>query len=204
MGKTNLKFAFISEKENTMNLTEQESIFCQALAMTSLLVELSDRDFLNSDYYNQNIIFAENNDNFQKILKASGLGNPATMQIFLYILLVMPKETLSGLDDRTLNSWENALKTIVSSFSLSVTTTYPGESSSNLSTVNYYRHIRNAVSHANYVYETEKGRTYITFKDEDTRKLYHCEIKMLTSDAGRILEVLQKQIMIYLNRQMSI
>lgn len=78
--------------------------------MTSLLVELSDRDFLNSDYYNQNIIFAENNDNFQKILKASGLGNPATMQIFLYILLVMPKETLSGLDDRTLNSWENALK----------------------------------------------------------------------------------------------
>ncbi|RHT91200.1 hypothetical protein DW721_12255 [Clostridium sp. AM27-31LB] len=204
MGKTNLKFAFISEKENTMNLTEQESIFCQALAMTSLLVELSDRDFLNSDYYNQNIIFAENNDNFQKILKASGLGNPATMQIFLYILLVMPKETLSGLDDRTLNSWENALKTIVSSFSLSVTTTYPGESSSNLSTVNYYRHIRNAVSHANCVYETEKGRTYITFKDEDTRKLYHCEIKMLTSDAGRILEVLQKQIMIYLNRQMSI
>lgn len=204
MGKTNLKFAFISEKENTMNLTEQESIFCQALAMTSLLVELSDRDFLNSDYYNQNIIFAENNDKFQKILKASGLGNPATMQIFLYILLVMPKETLSGLDDRTLNSWENALKTIVSSFSLSVTTTYPGESSSNLSTVNYYRHIRNAVSHANCVYETEKGRTYITFKDEDTRKLYHCEIKMLTSDAGRILEVLQKQIMIYLNRQMSI
>lgn len=204
MGKTNLKFAFISEKENTMNLTEQESIFCQALAMTSLLVELSDRDFLNSDYYNQNIIFAENNDNFQKILKASGLGNPATMQMFLYILLVMPKETLSGLDDRTLNSWENALKTIVSSFSLSVTTTYPGESSSNLSTVNYYRHIRNAVSHANCVYETEKGRTYITFKDEDTRKLYHCEIKMLTSDAGRILEVLQKQIMIYLNRQMSI
>lgn len=204
MGKTNLKFAFISEKENTMNLTEQESIFCQALAMTSLLVELSDRDFLNSDYYNQNIIFAENNDNFQKILMASGLGNPATMQIFLYILLVMPKETLSGLDDRTLNSWENALKTIVSSFSLSVTTTYPGESSSNLSTVNYYRHIRNAVSHANCVYETEKGRTYITFKDEDTRKLYHCEIKMLTSDAGRILEVLQKQIMIYLNRQMSI
>jgi len=187
-----------------MNLTEQESIFCQALAMTSLLVELSDRDFLNSDYYNQNIIFAENNDNFQKILKASGLGNPATMQIFLYILLVMPKETLSGLDDRTLNSWENALKTIVSSFSLSVTTTYPGESSSNLSTVNYYRHIRNAVSHANCVYETEKGRTYITFKDEDTRKLYHCEIKMLTSDVGRILEVLQKQIMIYLNRQMSI
>ena len=187
-----------------MNLTEQESIFCQALAMTSLLVELSNRDFLNSDYYNKNITFAKNNDNIRKILKASGLGNPATMQMFLYILLVMPKETLSDLDNITINSWEDALKTTIQSFSLSVTTTYPRESSSDLSTVNYFRHIRNAVSHARCVYETEEGRTYITFKDKDQKKSYHCEIKMLTSDVGRILEVLQKQIMTYLNRKWSI
>lgn len=115
----------------------------------------------------------------------------------------MPKETLSGLDDITLNSWENDLKTTIQSFSLSVTTTYPGESDSDLSTVNYYRHIRNAVSHAKCVYETEEGRTYVTFKDKDPRKLYHCEIKMLTSDVGSILELLQKHIMEYLNRQWS-
>ena len=134
-----------------MNLTEQESIFCQALAMTSLLGELSNKDFLNSDYYNENITFIGNNDNLKKILKASGLGNPATMQMFLYILLVMPKETLSRLDTTTINSWENALKTTIQSFNVNVTTTYPGESSSDLSTVN-----RNAVSHAKCVYETEK------------------------------------------------
>ena len=52
-----------------MNLTKQESIFCQALAMTSLLKELSNRDFLNSDYYNENITFVRNNDNFKKILR---------------------------------------------------------------------------------------------------------------------------------------
>ena len=137
-----------------MNLTEQESIFCQALAMTSLLGELSNKDFLNSDYYNENITFIGNNDNLKKILKASGLGNPATMQMFLYILLVMPKETLSRLDTTTINSWANALKTTIQSFNVNVTTTYPGESSSDLSTVNYYRHIRNAVSHAKCVYET--------------------------------------------------
>ena len=185
-----------------MNLTKQESIFCQALAMTSLLEELSNRDFLNSDYYNENITFVENNDNFKKILKASGLENPATMQMFLYILLVMPKETLSGLDDITIDSWENALKTIIQSFNPSVTTTYPGESSGDLSTVNYYRHIRNAVSHAKCVYETEDGRTYVTFKDKNRnpQNQYHCEIKMLTSDVGSMLEVLQNQIMEYLNR----
>ena len=48
-----------------MNLTEQESIFCQALAMTSLLGELSNKDFLNSDYYNENITFIGNNDIFK-------------------------------------------------------------------------------------------------------------------------------------------
>lgn len=190
----------LAKEEYTMNLTEQESIFCQALAMTSLLGELSNRDFLNSDYYNENIHFAGNGDNFRKILKASGMGNPATMQMFLYILLVMPKETLSGLDHVTIESWENALKTIIQSFNPSVTTTYPGESSGDLSTVNYYRHIRNAVSHSRCVYETEEGRQYVTFKDEDPKRSYHCEIKMLTSDVGSMLEVLQKQIMIYLNR----
>lgn len=52
-------------------------------------------------------------------------------------------------------------------YRLSVTTTYPGESSSELSTIDYYRHIRNAVSHAKCVYETEDGRTYVTFKDKN-------------------------------------
>nr|WP_288642533.1 HEPN family nuclease [uncultured Anaerobutyricum sp.] len=190
-----------------MNLTKQESIFCQALAMTSLLEELSNRDFLNSDYYNENITFVENNDNFKKILKASGLGNPATMQMFLYILLVMPKETLSGLDDRIINLWGDNLKETLQSYSsLSVTTTYPGESSSELSTIDYYRHIRNAVSHARCVYETENGRTYVTFKDKnrDSQNQYHCEIKMLTSDVGSMLEALQNQMMAYLNRHWSI
>ena len=189
-----------------MNLTKQESIFCQALAMTSLLEELSNRDFLNSDYYNENITFVRNNDNFKKILKASGLGNPATMQMFLYILLVMPKETLSDLDDRIINLWGDDLKETLQSYSLSVTTTYPGESSSELSTIDYYRHIRNAVSHAKCVYETEDGRTYVTFKDKNRnpQNQYHCEIKMLTSDVGNMIVVLQKQIMKYLNRHWSI
>lgn len=56
-----------------MNLNDQEIIFCQALAMTSLLAELSNRDFLSSDYYDENITFDGNDDNFKKILKASGL-----------------------------------------------------------------------------------------------------------------------------------
>ena len=91
-------------------------------------------------------------------------------------------------------------------YRLSVTTTYPGESSSELSTIDYYRHIRNAVAHAKCVYETEDERTYVTFKDKNRnpQNQYHCEIKMLTSDVGNMIVVLQNQIMEYLNRHWSI
>ena len=189
-----------------MFLSEQESIFCQALATTSLLAELHNNGFLNSDYYNKNVIFAGNNDNFKKILEASGLGNPATMQMFLYILLVMPKETLTGLDDATIESWENELKSTIQLFSpeVEVTTSYPTESSSNLSSINYYRHIRNAVSHAKCVYENENGCSYVTFKDKNPKNVSQsCEIKMLTSHVGTMLGVLHELITTYLNNQWS-
>lgn len=185
-----------------INLTEQESIFCQALATTSLLAELENTDFLNSDYYKKVILFNGNNDNFKKILDASGIGNPATLQMFLYILLVMPKETLSNLDGSTISSWGNELKTEIQYLAPVVTTTYPNESNNDLDSINYYRHIRNAVSHSKCVYETENGCCYVTFKDENPRDASQkCEIKMLTSDVGKMLEVLQKQIMEYLNAQ---
>ncbi len=187
-----------------INFTEQESIFCQALAITSLFVELENIDFLNSDYYKKNIIFNTNNDNFKKILSASGIGNPATLQMFLYILLVMPKETLLNLHESTIISWRNELNTEIQSFTPVVNTTYPNESNNDLTSINYYRHIRNAVSHSKCVYKTENGRSYVTFKDENPRvSVQKCEIKMLTNDVGKMLEVLHKQLMTYLNDQMK-
>ena len=48
-----------------MELTPNESIFCQALAMTSLLGELNNSKFLESEYY-QNLRFSGNSENFRK------------------------------------------------------------------------------------------------------------------------------------------
>lgn len=188
-----------------INFTEQESIFCQALAMTSLLAELEKVDFLNSDYYKENIFFDDmNNDNFKKILNESGIGNPATLQMFLYILLVMPKETLSNLNDVTINLWTNEFNAEIQSFTLVVNTTYPNESNNDLTSIDYYRHIRNAVSHSKCVYKIENGLSYVTFKDENPRDTtQNCEIKMLTRDVGIMFGKLHKQLMIYLNDQMK-
>lgn len=72
-----------------MEITENESIFLQALSITSLLAELHNNKFLGSEYYRK---LSFSNNSFKEILELSGIGNPATMQIFLYILLVVPKE----------------------------------------------------------------------------------------------------------------
>lgn len=188
-----------------MILTDQESIFCQAIAMTSLLVELHNTDFLNSDYYKNNVSFEGNNNNIKIILKESGLGNPATMQMFLYILLVMPKEMLSCVDESTINTWANELKYSILSCNPDVTTTYPKENQNDLTSIDYYRHIRNAVSHSKCVYKNENNRAYVTFRDEIPKsKDQYCEIKMLTSDVGRVLTELTKQMMKYLNDRWNV
>ena len=90
-------------------LTFEESIFCQALATTELLHLLSDSNFLESDYY-KNLQFPANNDPLKYILKHSGIGNPATFQMFLYALLVMPKEILKNSEfERNCGAYFNAI-----------------------------------------------------------------------------------------------
>lgn len=70
------------------NISAEESLLLQCLATTSLLGELSNAKFLESDYYKR-LAFA--NEEFKKILTISGLGNPATMQMMLYALLTIPR-----------------------------------------------------------------------------------------------------------------
>lgn len=82
-----------------MKLTPEESIFCQALATVNLLGLLHAKDFLHSEYYSS-LTFPSNSDILKEILDKSGIGNPATLQMFLYILLVVPKELMKNIDEK--------------------------------------------------------------------------------------------------------
>lgn len=73
-------------------ISQEESLLLQCLATTSLLGELSNANFLESDYYKQ---LSFSNKNIKNILTQFGLRNPATMQMMLYALLTVPRETLS-------------------------------------------------------------------------------------------------------------
>lgn len=182
-----------------MELTEHESLFCQGLATISLIETLDRLNFLNSEYYKENVEFNVNNDIIKEILDKSRLGNPATLQIFLYILLVMPKEII---EKATITSWEKEFKKEINSEFLSVTTTYQGESSDNLDSIELFRHLRNSVSHFKCTYVTEDDDNYIIFKDENpSDDSQSCEIKMLTSNAEKLMKFLMEKIMTYLDNR---
>lgn len=73
-------------------ITPEESLFLQSLATTSLLAELQNNNFINSEYF-LNLKF--DNNSFKQILLTSGIGNPACMQMMIYRLLIIPKEILT-------------------------------------------------------------------------------------------------------------
>ena len=174
-----------------------ESIFFQALSTTILILRLDGDGFLNSDYYKK----IDNLDVFVKdVLAQSGLGNPATLQMFLYVLLVMPKEIMEKEGPGTENLWKNEINAYISNFrDICVSSTYSWEDQSNLSTIDFYGHIRNAVSHSRCSYSTEKNTCYVTFFDQNNKKVPEkCSIKMSTGDVGLVLGKLQDLMLTYL------
>jgi hypothetical protein len=158
------------------------------------MAELSVARFETSDYVN-NLPMLDKQ--FKDILLASGIGNPATMQMFLYALLVVPQGVLSDPTYEKLETYLIQLNPYIAQLIESDTSsTYKSET--DFSKINYIRHIRNAVAHASCKYELVLGRTYVTFIDRNTSKDEHCSIKMETLKVGWILARLQTLIMEYL------
>lgn len=177
-------------------ISPEESLLLQCLATTSLLGELSNANFLTSDYYKQ-LPFA--NKDIKNVLSLSGLGNPATMQMMLYALLTVPRETLSRTSYSVLETYVERINPLVSTLVEKETlSTYDGEDSREK--IDYFRHIRNAIAHAKCNYFSENGKNFVVFSDNNGNDSKTCSIKMECYKVGIILMELQKLIMEYYNQ----
>lgn len=176
------------------SISAEESLLLQCLSTTALLGELSNDNFLESDYF-EKLNFA--NEDFKKILKISGLGNPATMQMMLYALLTVPREVLSRTDYIKLETDAKRINPLVCKLVEPATcSTYDGEVS--IEKIDYFRHLRNAVAHSRCKYIRENQKNYVIFTDENCKN-EQCSIKMECYKVGSILMELQKLIMEYYN-----
>lgn len=169
---------------------EYDSYLAQALATTSFVVELDKINFLDSkDFKEMNF----DNPSYKDILMHSTLGNPATLQMFLYSLLVLPKELskkgIINFDFKNLNNKIDSMVIYCNS-----------DYSSDIKGVDYIYHIRNATAHGNFEFTSHKGKTTVVYKDKN-RKNKAAEIMLYTADVGTILIELQKIILNYFKKQ---
>jgi len=112
-------------------------------------------------------------------IKKIGVNNQGTLLIYLYALLVVPKE----ITESKYKKDQDILNTLVQSRALRVHTTY----SSDQLGVDFFRHIRNAIAHLRV--EFGPGET-VTFKD-----FFHgdeFEVVFPLSHIGEFLTELQR------------
>lgn len=187
----------ISGKEGIImgRITPEESMLLQCLATTSLLGELSNANFFDSDYFNK---LSFENEKIKQILKSSGIGNPATMQMMLYALLTVPKEILSRSSYEILEHYVERINPLVYLLIEEETNSnYDGEEENK--NINYFRHIRNAVAHSKCHYDSNGNKNYVTFIDNNSNNSKQCYIKIECYKVGVILMELQKLIIDYYN-----
>ena len=167
---------------NLINLKDEESLYLQILATTSLLAELSNNNFLDSDYFSK---MNFSNNSFKEILQISSIGNPACLQMMLYALLVIPKE----IDNNIFNTsyLNNMIDTLIENNS--TFSNYNSDSNQ----IDYIRHFRNSISHSRCRYFNDKqGIAMVEFKDNNANTSESCIITIKCINVGKILEEIQK------------
>jgi hypothetical protein len=168
-----------------MEYTQEENLLIQSYFTTALLTELHNQNFLTSEYYKN----ANFEDNFVKEnLPSIGIDNRGTLLIFLYTMLLVPKQLIENdfpSEFAELNNKVNQIKSEANS-------TYRNDSE----TIDYIRHMRNAVAHARFTFIPNQA---VTFTDENNRG-EKCTITIPLNKVGFFLTELQKVFMKYIEK----
>lgn len=153
-----------------MNLTNKESLMLQSLATCQFLSELNNNLFLESSFYGK---MKFGNPQSKMIINQSGLGNPATMMMMLYGLLVVPYDLL---EDEI-----NCLDGLVRELSVDVP-----------KLGNSVVYIKEAVKNSKVEFVNEGNNNFVIFDKG---------VKMEASKVGLFMNQLQILIMMYFNKK---
>lgn len=165
-----------------MEYSQQDNLLIQTYFTTSFIGELNNLNFLNSEYY-KNAQFEDKfvKDNLPKI----GIDNQGTLLIFLYTMLVIPRQLL---EEKYPEGFQN-LNLIIDQIKSEAQSDYSSDSDK----INYIRHIRNSIAHARVEFEPEKTVTFI----DQNRSGNTCRIIIPLNKVGLFLTELQKLFLNY-------
>lgn len=179
-----------------MDIKGEEFLLYCAVADVALLTTLGNNKLIDSEYYKQ-LNWPWSNDNantkiIKEVLKQADFGNPVMMIMQLFILLVMPKQLTSDYSAFCKNDFNN----LFDELKKTVDSTYPYDKEK----TDYYRHIRNSLSHSNYKFYNEGEISFVEFTDKAENNSYSFKAEILYTDVSKILDHLCGKMMEYLNR----
>lgn len=165
---------------------EFDSYLFQAVSTISLVTNLSNSNFQNSEYCAN---FLADDPVALFVLRESGIGNPATLQMYLYALLVAPYEVDKK---HEIHLQLEELNNDINLLAFNVYSNYNYD----VPKINYIKHIRNAVAHSRCNFSIENSDYCVTFID--TFGNSSCRLTMKTIDVGLILDKILNKIFKYL------
>lgn len=171
-----------------MEYSQKDNILIQMYFTTAFLAELNNINFLKSDYY-KNLVFQDKY--VKENLPSVGIDNQGSLLMFLYTMLVVPKQLLENEFPSEFYELNNVIEKIKSK----AESNYKKDGVA----IDYIRHIRNSVAHARVDFEPMKT---VTFTDMNTNGEV-CVITIPLSSIGLFLTSLQKVFMTYIEKLKS-
>ncbi|MBO0612716.1 HEPN family nuclease [Thiothrix fructosivorans] len=165
-------------------IEQKDDLLLQSSMTYSLLAELHNHGFVKSDYF-EKMNFGT--PWFKSHLQKMGVGNKGFVMIALYSMLVLPKEVMQNTYP---TEYEN-IREFVKKNARNITSTYK----SDIQNVDFIRHIRNAVAHANV--EVRSNDVIIFYDKNSHKEEFKCEFPI--DKLGELLNKLQSIHFKYIN-----
>jgi len=176
-----------------INLSHKDDLLIQSYFTIAFLTELKNLNFLDSEPYK---ILPFQDKFIQDSLPTIGIDNRGALLIFLYALLVLPKEQYKFTAlEKKLNDIDKKIKPLV----YKEISNYARDIKNNKLNIQYIYHIRNSIAHG----KIQFNNNLVIFKDINTRVKKglpneECQIEIPQANIGKIIHELQFVIIEYL------
>ena len=174
-----------------MSLSQEDNLIIQSYTTTAFLTNLENIKFTETECFKNLQI----DPSIKELLLQIHIGNQGNLLITLYSMLIIPKELI----ERKYPTEFSKLNRIIKSIQSSEISNYAIDVKN--CQIDYLRHIRNAVAHANVVFATDS----VTFLDNNSRKskngiliLETCSITIPLSKIGQLLEALKAIFLLFI------
>ena len=145
-------------------MSQEENLLFQSYYTVCFLIELRNNAFTNSDYYDS-ITFAD--PIVKEVIRNLGVDNQGSLLMSLYAMLVIPKQLVEKLHSDEFDKIQKFLHANTAN----TTTTYTEDQS----TIDYLRHIRNAVAHARVSF---RPGDVVIFQDTNGKSSFSTELSL--------------------------